>query len=869
MTEVEPNTPEIPGFQPLHIRGPGRIGIWIEARQIRLDRRVLLKVLPASSRSQQDQFIEEIRAIVKLDGEGALRVIDEGAVGQARYVALDEGEGRPVGSISREEIDADQVARMLVQLHRQLHLQGWSIESVPLSSILKLPGGRFAVTELGPLIEQLEGLPCQIQAAKNLASIAERWKLSSRWQEPIRALRSGEGGFSRCLELLERSAPEPRKRWPLRVAALALVAGIAWAVNWGPPELPQPTPHKLSGSDSSAGVTDPSQGGRSDRRPSDGSAVVSDLVPDPQIYQQRTQAQAQQRWQRLDQLEDELRQWGDWNRSRDAILSSFKAGDYQKVRAQLDSLETPLQSDLVEERAALRLAYRWIETREIEQARVQAKQWIQRDHHLQAAEVIEKMAHTLGLERRFAGEVEQLQRKGGLYEELLSAVEVKMEECLVGLASDIEWSVEAPDKVGQFASLDRRWKQFQSSIESLRQDARAICESAGKRVGDEAQSRWCLVGSSPFAARVMSVSSQEVTLKRIGRRNPETHLWSSLSAQTWLQLIGESSADPPPLDRLERLEVVWSRENSILTLSRSSMGGELPAAADRLRRRQLTQWLEEGKRAQLQGEVEKLRQIALSIHSWSDAEQRIRHEDLLLDWWSALVDRDGPQALGLFAGASLSNWSQETRSIRIRWQRGAGGLAGWQPRPGSLISARGDLTRIQGRVTLESSVRFESAVEVTVIGLVTREDAPNLNVVLWDGSPDALIFGVGIRPPEVSSIRVGEDDVLLPAHAIVEEQLLAKGGGEFQMPTPLPRVEVGQLIRVEVREDDEGSHLELNGSPILSTDPRPGQRSGGIAIETYGVDVLVKELEVIGQISAEDWLRLLQEEARKRLREPQ
>ena len=84
MTEVEPNTPEIPGFQPLHIRGPGRIGIWIEARQIRLDRRVLLKVLPASSRSQQDQFIEEIRAIAKLDGGGALLVIAHGAGGRAR-----------------------------------------------------------------------------------------------------------------------------------------------------------------------------------------------------------------------------------------------------------------------------------------------------------------------------------------------------------------------------------------------------------------------------------------------------------------------------------------------------------------------------------------------------------------------------------------------------------------------------------------------------------------------------------------------------------------------------------------------------------------------------------------------------------------
>ena len=869
MTEADPNTPEIPGFQPLHIRGPGRIGIWIEARQIRLDRRVLLKVLPASSRSQQDQFIEEIRAIVKLDGEGALRVIDEGAVGQARYVALDEGEGLPVRSISREEFDPDQVARMVVQLHRQLHLQGWSIESVPLSSILKLPGGRFAVTELGPLTKQLDDQPCQIQAAKNLTSIASLWDLSSRWQDPIRALRSGEGGFSRCLELLERSAPEPRKRWPLVVAALALAAGIASAVNWGQPELPQATPRELSRSESSDVVTDPTLGDRSDRRPSDVSDVVTDLLPDPKIYEERTQAQAEQRWQRLEQLENELLQWGDWNRSRGDILSSFRAGNYEKVRSELESLVIPLQSDLVEEREALQMAYRWIETREIGLARLAAKQWIQRDQHVQAAAVIEKMALTLGLERRFAAEVEQLQLTGGLYEELLSALEVKMEECLVGLASDIEWSVEAPDKMVQFASLNRRWKQFKSSIESLQQDARAICESAGKRVGDEVQSRWCLVGSTPFAARVMSVSSKEVTLKRIGRRNPETHLWSSLSAQTWLQLIGESSADGPPLDRLQRLEVVWSRENSILTLSRSSPGGELSAAADRLRRRQLTQWLEEGERAQLQGEVEKLRQIALSIHSWSDEEQRIRHEDLLTGWWSALVDRDGPQALGLFPGASLSNWSQETRSIRIRWQDGDGGLAGWQPRPGSLISARGDLTRIQGRVALHSSVRFESAVEVTVIGLVTREDAPNLNVVLWDGTPDALIFGVGIRPPEVSSIRVGEDDVLLPAHAIVEEQVLANGGGEFQMPTPLPRVQVGQLIRVEVREDEDGSHLELNGSPILSTDPRPGHHSGGIAIETYGVDVLVKELEVIGQISAEDWLRLLQEEARKKLRESQ
>ena len=144
MTGGGGSTPDIPGFQPLHIRGGGRLGIWIEARQIRLDRRVLLKVLPATDRAHQQQFIDEIQALVKLDGDGVLRVIDEGAVAQARYVALDEAEGRPLQSIATNQPDLDRLGSMLVKLHQQLHQFDLAIEAIEPDTLLQLPSGDFA-----------------------------------------------------------------------------------------------------------------------------------------------------------------------------------------------------------------------------------------------------------------------------------------------------------------------------------------------------------------------------------------------------------------------------------------------------------------------------------------------------------------------------------------------------------------------------------------------------------------------------------------------------------------------------------------------------------------------------------------------------
>ena len=134
-------TPEIPGFQPLGIRGGGELGIWIEARQVRLDRRVLLKVLPASESHLESEFLREVRAMVQLDGRGVLRVIEEGQAGKARFVALDEaGSLRPEpGMLAPNEVVqlADEPVLRRTGLGRPVYASGatsFNFKDVPRSS---------------------------------------------------------------------------------------------------------------------------------------------------------------------------------------------------------------------------------------------------------------------------------------------------------------------------------------------------------------------------------------------------------------------------------------------------------------------------------------------------------------------------------------------------------------------------------------------------------------------------------------------------------------------------------------------------------------------------------------------------------------
>ncbi len=401
--------------------------------------------------------------------------------------------------------------------------------------------------------------------------------------------------------------------------------------------------------------------------------------------------------------------------------------------------------------------------------------------------------------------------------------------------------------------------------------AQSVMTAVGKRISDEEVLPWCLSGGEPFEARAIAADELTVSLRQVGRRQPQIYSWDRISNETLLQLARESGLEVvEEADWLGKIRTVWDDNERVLQVaqSTSSIQPEVGWTAQRLRKKEIEIWLAQGEQASRDGDVEIQRRVAVDVARWITAEERPVFEDRLIRWWSASVDQSGPVALGFFPEAQVSDWNPRLRSLQLEWQANSQGLPGWKSRTGSSISGRGELARVQGRIYLDSELRFVETLEVRVVGVTTREDAPNFNVVLWDGSPDSLIFGAGIRPPEISSIRVGDEDVLLPAHMIVEEKTLFEGGGEILMPSPRPRVVPGKPALLVVREDAAGSSLRFDGMMVLEALARSVELRGGVALETFGVPVVVREVVVRGQISPDDWSRCLEKSARLALWAP-
>ena len=85
------------------------------------------------------------------------------------------------------------------------------------------------------------------------------------------------------------------------------------------------------------------------------------------------------------------------------------------------------------------------------------------------------------------------------------------------------------------------------------------------------------------------------------------------------------------------------------------------------------------------------------------------------------------------------------------------------------------------------------------------------------------------------------------------------------MPAPRPRVVPGKPSRLVVREDGEGAYLEVDGTMVLEAEARPVVLLGGVAIETFGVPVVIREVVIEGRIARDDWFELLQKSARSAL----
>ncbi|MGE3165058.1 MAG: hypothetical protein AB7O52_09150 [Planctomycetota bacterium] len=148
----------IPGYQPIEKLGRcPSYGTWLRALQTRLDRRVLLKVLPDGSADAHRYFSREIQVLVQLDGQGALRVIDEGTAGPVRYLVVDEADGVPL--VANEAPQWAELARTCEGLFRRVGALGFVLLPLAAGSFRRLPSAHYAVADLGVLVPFGEPLP--------------------------------------------------------------------------------------------------------------------------------------------------------------------------------------------------------------------------------------------------------------------------------------------------------------------------------------------------------------------------------------------------------------------------------------------------------------------------------------------------------------------------------------------------------------------------------------------------------------------------------------------------------------------------------------------------------------------------------------
>ncbi len=170
----------IPGYQPVErIGNAPSFGIWMRAVQTRMDRRVLLKLLPSGLASTADYFSREIGALVRLDGAGVLRVIDEGSADGVRYLVSDEAGAAPlVGGRALREADQWQaLARALEDLYRRVGEMGFVLLVIPAAALRRVPAGDIVTADLGWLVPIGEALPAHPSIPQALHGVpAQRWQ---------------------------------------------------------------------------------------------------------------------------------------------------------------------------------------------------------------------------------------------------------------------------------------------------------------------------------------------------------------------------------------------------------------------------------------------------------------------------------------------------------------------------------------------------------------------------------------------------------------------------------------------------------------------------------------------------------------------
>jgi len=323
-----PDAPEggvtIPGYQPVELLGSApSFGAWVRAIQVRMDRRVLLKVLRPGLPVAHEYFAREIAAVVRSDGEGVLRAIDEGTVRGYRYLVVDEADGI---ALTAEGIGGEEGARALalaaLGLWRRILDGGEILLPIPAAAWRRLPAGAFVVADLGWLVPlgvalpQHPGLPRELVGRPARASDAIRGfesagrgiaaaygvAAAAPWRRAAQALASipEEADADEVSAALRAAATalEPKRRSrtiPLAIAAVLVAAAAVWGTiefigrpHLGPGPVaddgvPVPAPPSEPGEVGEAGAPPPVDPEAEERREAEERAWASldALLPDP------------------------------------------------------------------------------------------------------------------------------------------------------------------------------------------------------------------------------------------------------------------------------------------------------------------------------------------------------------------------------------------------------------------------------------------------------------------------------------------------------------------------------------------------------------------------------------------------------------
>ena len=268
----------IPGYQPVELLGATpSYGAWVRAIQVRMDRRVLLKVLKPGLPLAHEYFGREIQAVVRLDGDGVLRAIDEGTIRGFRYLVVDEAEGIALStSVIAGEEGWCELTRTALELWRRVLERECVLLPLGVDAWRRLPAGDFAVADLGwlvPLGEEspehprlpapLAGRPLRphdaiatFEAAGNAFAAAFGIPLPAPWRRAVQSLAtvSDDAQFedvARALAEARTAVDPPRtKQWLFGVVAallvVAAVVGGTLAFLGGDDPDPEPPPNPIA-----------------------------------------------------------------------------------------------------------------------------------------------------------------------------------------------------------------------------------------------------------------------------------------------------------------------------------------------------------------------------------------------------------------------------------------------------------------------------------------------------------------------------------------------------------------------------------------------------------------------------------------------